>query len=372
MNPVEHNSASEWHVRVLGKEYGPVALDTLREWRAEGRLVAENEVRRTGDPTWMKAGEVPELFGTPPNLPVRSEPATARQPRPLPQIIGDSFAVYLRGFGTFIVLALLVGIPSFLMKVALAFVQMRPETGFAGTPPAAIASAVVLLPILIAGWLVFIGGLQYATADVAAGEKPQLGAVWRRVRSSWTRVARTGAFVYGSYIFWMMLPLFAILTIAGGQPSVPSLLIALAALALQVYMAGRLFINFLFWQQACTIGDLEATDALRESKELARSQPAAPRLQRPFYRGAILASVWLLALLVCSAAVELPFMMLRLQGVTTMEEMRAVVEQVVNAPAPDRITLATYALSSLVHAILRPLLGISFVLLYFDTKARLS
>jgi hypothetical protein len=33
------------------------------------------------------------------------------------------------------------------------------------------------------------------------------------------------------------------------------------------------------------------------------------------------------------------------------------------------MTIATYALSSLVHAVLRPLLGIAFVVLYFDAKA---
>ena len=357
-------------MRVLGKEYGPVDLDTLREWQAEGRLIPENEVRRDTETTWMKAGDVPELFGTADNI-ARSEPPTPDPPRTLAQIISNSFAVYLRGFRTFVALAFLVGIPSFLMKVTLAFVHVRPETGFGGTPPAAIVAAIFLLPLLVAGWLVFIAGLQFATADVAAGHVPQLGDIMQRVRNTWTRVARAGAFVYGSYIFWMTLPLFAILTIAGGQASVPALFIALAALALQVYMATRLFINFMFWQQTCTIGDLDAPEALRESKEIARSQPTAPRLQRPLYRGAILASLWLLAFLVCSAAVELPFALVRLQGVTTFQQVLALMEQVANAPAPDRITVATYAVSSLVHALLRPLLGISFVLLYFDAKARL-
>ena len=370
MNSAEHNPADDWFVRVLGKDYGPVDLDTLREWKAEGRLIADNEVRRSAEETWARAGTVAELFGPPP-LPSRSAPAAAPQTRGLGRIISDSFAVYLRGFRVFIVLALLVGIPSFLMKLTLAFIQVRPESGFAGTPPAAIAAAIFLLPLLVAGWLIFISGLQFATADVAAGQIPRFGEVMRQVGQSWTRVARAGAFVYGSYIFWTALPLLAILTIAGGQPSVASLFIALAALALQVYMAGRLFINFMFWQQACTIGELDAPEALRESKEVARSQPSAPRLQRPLYRGAILASLWLLALLVCSAAVELPFVMVRMQGITNFEELRALMEQLSNAPAPDRITVITYALSSLVHAVLRPLLGISFVLLYFDAKARL-
>ena len=40
--------SEEWMVRVEGKEYGPVDLDGLREWKREGRLIRENEVREPG------------------------------------------------------------------------------------------------------------------------------------------------------------------------------------------------------------------------------------------------------------------------------------------------------------------------------------
>ena len=368
VNPLEYNLSDQWFVRVLGKEYGPVDAETLQEWKAEGRLIHDNEVRRASESEWTKAGNVEELFASPPALPTEAETSSRR--RTLSEIIFDSCRIYRRGFATFFTLALLVCVPSFLMKVSMAFVQIRPETGFGATPPVAIAVTLLLLPVVVAAWLAFIGGLQFATADIAAGRAPELRNVLRRVREIWTRVAKVGAVVYGSYIFWTALPLFAILTIVGGQPSVASIFIALAALALQVYMAGRLFINFLFWQQTCTIGELDGPDALRESRDLARSQSTAPRLQRPLYRGAIIASLWLLVLLACSAAVELPFLMLRLRGVTTIEEVRPLMEQLVNAPAPDLITITTYALSGLLHAFLRPLLGIAFVLLYFDARAR--
>ena len=75
-------------------------------------------------------------------------------------------------------------------------------------------------------------------------------------------------------------------------------------------------------------------------------------------------------LLAFSAAVELPFLLIRVQGITTVEQASELVQNLMNAPAPDAMTIATYVLSSLVHALLRPLLGITFVLLYFDAKAR--
>ncbi len=63
MNPTEHNQNDAWMVRVLGKEYGPVDLDELREWKREGRLIRENEIRESGSERWIPAGNFPELFG---------------------------------------------------------------------------------------------------------------------------------------------------------------------------------------------------------------------------------------------------------------------------------------------------------------------
>src|SRR4051812_20240 len=66
----------EWMVRVEGREYGPVDADELRDWKAEGRLIPANEVRRVGDERWFPASELPEIFGEqiaaePPDLVVR-------------------------------------------------------------------------------------------------------------------------------------------------------------------------------------------------------------------------------------------------------------------------------------------------------------
>jgi hypothetical protein len=51
-----------WYVRVLDKEYGPVNAQTLREWKADGRLIAENELRRVGDREWTRAGDHALVF----------------------------------------------------------------------------------------------------------------------------------------------------------------------------------------------------------------------------------------------------------------------------------------------------------------------
>jgi hypothetical protein len=136
-------------------------------------------------------------------------------------------------------------------------------------------------------------------------------------------------------------------------------------------MVGRLFINFMFWQQSCTFGGLEGVEALRDSKELARSRPSDPWHERPLFRGAILASIWLLVLVGVAVALEMPFMLMRLSSVATLDDAVTTLQTLTKTPPADALTFANYIVSTLVNAALRPLLGIAFVVLYFDAKARL-
>lgn len=363
--------AEEWFVRVQEKDYGPVDLETLGEWKSEGRLIPQNPVRAASEAEWKTAAEIPELFANahpPPDLSLDASQPYRR--RSFAGIITESCRIYGKGFGQFFMLALLVGLPSLGFKLSLAYIHY----GGAGEPVSAttrVASvlAVVMVVALLVSWPIFLAGLQFAAGELAAGRRAPLAEILRRAIDHWPRIARLSLFVYGSYIFWTLLPVLLILTLASA-PSIWSILLALAALAFQVYMAGRLFVNFMFWQQSSTLGGLDAAEALRESKELARSRSSAPMLQRPLWRGAILTSIWLVILVVASAVVELPFMVVRLQGITSFEQVYAMVIQLSQAPAPDAMTIATYVLSGLIHAALRPLLGIAFIVLYFDAKAK--
>ncbi len=56
----------EWIVRVQGTEYGPANIETLREWKAEGRLLPSNEARGANIDLWTTAAEIPGLFSIPP------------------------------------------------------------------------------------------------------------------------------------------------------------------------------------------------------------------------------------------------------------------------------------------------------------------
>src|ERR1700681_4485285 len=98
--------AEEWIIKVFDKEYGPVDLETLREWREEGRLLPENEVRRSDRDEWTTASEIDGIFAT-----EHAPPSVAGVPlRRLSfgQILLEAAKVYRKGFLCVFSLSLLV------------------------------------------------------------------------------------------------------------------------------------------------------------------------------------------------------------------------------------------------------------------------
>ena len=361
--------AEEWFVRVLDKEYGPVDLETLREWQADGRLIPTNEVRRGRDAEWVPAETLRELFvPTPPPLP-SPEPERLERRRSFAQVMAETCRVYARGFATFAGLSALVGIPSLGFKLALAFTNLRSDAPLSGGGRFAAAVAVMMVAALLVTWPIFVAGLQFATAELAAGRRVRLRETIGRAVNFWPRIAQLCLITYSAFLFWMGMPLLVAIG-AAVQPTTVGLLLALLCLAAGLFMFGRLFVNFLFWQQTATIGGLHGLDALQASKELARSGRAAPWFERPLFRGAMLASLWLVIDVAIAAAVQMPFLIVRLMPMQSLEQAIEMLQALMRAQQPDALMIATYVVGESVDTILRPLLGIAFVVLYFDAKTR--
>ena len=160
------------------------------------------------------------------------------------------------------------------------------------------------------------------------------------------------------------IPVAIILSLASERSNDPSLVLALLILAVQVIMVTRLWVNFLFWQQSAYISNLEGVEALRESKLLARSQRRPRKSARPVWRGALLVSLWVLIALGLSAGAEIPLIFPKLQSISTCPEEIMKMWQDLNAPkVADLMLIGGMAITYLVRALLRPILGIAFVLL---------
>jgi hypothetical protein len=363
--------ADRWLVRVGEKEYGPVELDTLADWKREGRLLPTNEVRRESDSVWTTADTIPELFGPPP-LPAQTGHLLVRQ-RSFGEIIRDSFRIYKSAFLPFFVVTLLIAIPTLVLELTSPVYGIFPQAEGNGLTRARVIALFAFIALVV-DWPVFLAGIQIATVDVLQGREVRVGELLRRAANFFPRFARLSLIVYGSYFLCTAIPVAIILSLASENPTILSLFLALLILAVQVIMVARLWVNFLFWQQSAYISNLEGTVALRESKMLARSRRRSRRSVRPVWRGALLASLWLLIVLGLSAGAEIPLILPKLQSVSTSspEEIMKMWQDL-NAPkVADAMLIGSMAISSLVRALLRPLLGISFVLLYLDARADFS
>jgi hypothetical protein len=364
--------ADRWLVRVGEKEYGPVDLGTLGDWKREGRLLPTNEVRRESDSVWTMANTIPELFGPPPLPAAPGHPLMRR--RTFGEIVRDSFRVYRSAFLPFFVVTLLIAVPTLMLELTSPVYGIFPQPeGTSGLTRARVIALLAFIALVV-DWPVFLAGIQIATVDVLEGRKVRVGELLRRAANFFPRVARLSLIVYGSYFICTAIPVAIILSLVSESPTILSLVLALLILAIMTIMIARLWVNFLFWQQSAYISNLEGVDALRESKLLARSQRRPRRSTRPLWRGALLASLWVLIVFGLSAGAEIPLILPKLQSLSTSspEEIMKMWQNL-NAPkVADAMLIGSMAITSLVRALLRPILGIAFVLLYLDARSDFS
>ena len=351
-------------VRVEGKEYGPVDTDTLRDWRREGRLIPENELRRVGDERWIPAGELVEVFAD--AEPAQPPPLLRPPSRSLWQIMRESFRLYCRGFSHFLILTLVTALPSVCAQLSAPAVDL-PSNAVPDLQMATAAGFSCLMFLLsLALWPVFIAGIQIATADLMAGNPLRIFELLRRAISFWPRVALLCLFVYGSYFFWTALPVAAVLAIMAAGPSLLSFFLALLLLAFQVWITARLFTNFLFWQQFAVIAGSDIGGTLRQSKELGRSGQDRPWYSRPLWRGAVLASLWCALVILFNIGPLSEMFQTYFHQLEISQDPQSMLQALSSSKSqsPSYLTVTL----GLLQIMLRPILGISFVVLYFDSK----
>jgi hypothetical protein len=354
--------SDQWMVRVQDHEYGPVDTETLLEWKNEGRLIRTNELRRVDEERWIPAGQFPEIFAdeTPPPAPPPS--------RTLGQIIAESVAIYLHGFRLFLALTLLTALPSFCAQLSAPTGDVSGAAALDPRNAVAVLFSFLMLLLSLAMWPVFIAGIQIATTETMAGRPLGIFELLRRALAFWPRLAALCLFVYGSYILWTILPVAFMLGVAVAGPSLIGAFMELALLVFQVWITARLFTNFLFWQQFAVIAGLDVNSSLRESRQLGRSGQELPWYSRPLWRGAVLASIWFAFVLVVWLVSEWQTIRLYLEQMQTPQDPQVLLQTLSKASAHPPRPLGVGL--GLLQIVLRPWLGIAFVVLYFDAKAR--
>ena len=361
----------EWIVRVQGTEYGPANIETLREWKGEGRLLPVNEARRADVDLWTTAAEIPGLFAVE-ALAAASERRLTQPPlqisrRSFTQILTETLQIYRKGFFQFLGLTLLVLLPSICSQLTTAFV--KPPSGSNVDVLSVLAAGLAFLMFIlsIVMWPVYIAGIQILTAEIVRGNRFSLVAVLNTAVKFWPRVAALCIFVYGVFFLLMVFGFaIAIMSLAAGS-SVLLVLVAMALLILQVWMFGRFFVNVVFWQQFTVLENAGFIDSLRESRDLARSGRDLPWFQRPLWRGAFIASIWFAVVMVITLGAQWGTLHHYLNQLMTTQDPQALLQQITEAQKASGFNIAAFGLS-VVEKVLQPLVGIAFVVVYLDTK----
>jgi hypothetical protein len=362
--------ADQWIIRVQGREYGPVDVETLREWKTEGRVLPGNEARPADSDLWATAADIPGLFDIGPITAVsdRLPPPPLQARRGFTEILLETLRIYRKGFPQFLGLVLIVAAPSICAQLTNSVLGASRDVELDFRALVVAAFGLCMLVLSLASWPVFIAGIQVLTAELSSGREPRLFRLLPRILKFWPRVAILCIFVYGVFFLLTVFGFgIAIMIIAGGSSLLVPFL-ALALLGLQVWMFGRFFVNVLFWQQFAILADADPANALRQSKELARSGPELPWFQRPLWRGVLIASIWFAFVLVLQIGAEWHTIQQYFHELTTTQDPQALLQKITESQRAQGFNLLSFSLNVL-QRILQPLLGIAFVVLYFDSKA---
>ena len=377
MIPDDQGVTEEWILRVDGSEYGPANIETLREWKAEGRVLPANEARRADTELWSLAAEIPGLFDEE-ALPTVSVPRLAHSTssvQPLPslpargfgQILADTLRIYVRGFLQFLSLALLVVLPSVCAQLTAMWMQTGKASDADPRVLAAGGFAFLMFIFSMAMWPVYIAGIQIITTEIAAGRRIGFFTALNEAVRFWPRVAALCIFVYGVFFLLIVFAFLIAAMIVAAASSVFVILLALALLGLQVWMFGRFFVNVLFWQQFAVLENAGVIESLRESRNLARSDRELPWFQRPLWRGVLIASLWFAFVLAIALVSEWTTLPHSLNELMTTQDPQTLLQKLTEAQQAHGFDVLTFALGIL-QKILQPLIGIAFVLIYIDSR----
>src|ERR1043166_3082038 len=195
----DQGMTEEWIVRVQGKEYGPADIETLREWKREGRLLPENEARNADAELWSNAAAIPGLFDAAAVVPTAGRwPRRASlqlQHRGFGQILAETLQIYRKGFFQFLGLTLLVLLPSICSQLTTAFVHPPQGSNVDVLSVLAASFAFLVFIVSIVMWPVYIAGIQILTAKIVHGQRPSLIPVLNEAVRFWPRIAGLCKFV---------------------------------------------------------------------------------------------------------------------------------------------------------------------------------
>jgi hypothetical protein len=284
-----------------------------------------------------------------------AEPHPRLGPLTLADVLDQTFAIYRRGFRTFLGIAALVQVPVALVTLPLA----TTSTGYFEQVSRGATDGLALLsafggPILVLGalavilnliaWVVEIAAVCWATAESYQGGQPRLEAAMRWARQRFWPLLRL-LVVYGLTFVGLWL-----LAVA------PVLLPALLCISLPAVFVAASYLLVAWSLAPCAL-------ALEERPSVSRALGRS----RALVRGAFWRTLAALALLSVLVGV------LQLSGSILVQVIGALLQALAAPDAPSQplwVTISVSLLSNLLGILVRPPFYIGLTLLYYDRRIR--
>jgi hypothetical protein len=366
--------AEQWIIQVLGRDYGPAELSTLREWKADGRVLPENPARRFDQNDWINASEIPGLFQIEvppiqrelPNQQLEIGNQKWETKPPSRNILTETFRIYFRGFFQFLGLSLLSIVPIVCAALTSRFIDTAPGVNVDLRTLVAGAFGLCMIILRLVMLPIYIAGIQILSAELATRQRISFLSVLNGAVKYWPRVAGLCIFVYGVFLLLTVFG-FGIALMLATSNTLVSIVVALGLFVFQVWLFSRFFINVLFWQQFAVLENANAGEALRESRRLARSGGDLRWYQRPLWRGALIASLSFAFVLAIAVVSEWSVLRDYFVEISRTQDAQALLQKMTAAMQTRGFDSQALALNVL-QRILQPLLGIAFVVLYLDSK----
>ncbi|HJT45183.1 MAG TPA: hypothetical protein VJ721_02825, partial [Chthoniobacterales bacterium] len=297
-----------------------------------------------------------------------SRKQTASRPsRSFLGILGETFRVFGKSFWQFICLTILAMFPSVCGQLASVWMQNASDAEVNVRTLVLGAFAFCMFVLSVVLWPIYIAGIQVISAETLAGHRVGFLAALNHAVKFWPRIAALCLFVYGVFFLLTMFALAIALMIVAGADSMLVILFAMALLVVQVWMFGRFFINVLFWQQFAVLENAGVFESLRASRELARGDAGVAWYKKPWWRGALIVSIWLAILLAIALYSDWPALNQEWNAIRTIPDPQLLVQKITAIEQARGFNVIGFSLS-LLQKIFQPLLGVAFVVLYFEAK----
>jgi len=170
-------------IGIDGKEYGPVDLDQLRQWIAQGRVNAQTRLKAGDAADWKPAAEIAEVAALltptakqPGPAPAASVPPVLKAPAPSTQEKGLAIFSFVLGLVSFVLcLSAITGIPAIICgHIARRRVRRSPEryggVGFANAGLVLGYVSILFSLVVLALLLPAVSQVQHRMAQ--NGERP--------------------------------------------------------------------------------------------------------------------------------------------------------------------------------------------------------